>query len=189
MGLLKVIRKGKALEREIRILILGLDNAGKTTILKRLNGEDTSLVEPTLGFNIKTLEHEGFRLNIWDVGGQKSIRSFWRNYFESTDALVWVVDSADSMRIDDSRHEIERILSQDQMAQCTLLVFANKQDVQGALSVNEIKDQLGLSDVTHERSWRIHGCSGVRGDGLVDGIAWLVEDVARRIYTLDYQKR
>lgn len=113
MGLLKIIRKGKALEREIRILILGLDNAGKTTILKHLNGEDTSLVEPTLGFNIKTLEHNGFRLNIWDVGGQKSIRSFWRNYFENTDALVWVVDSADSMRIDVSKEEIERILSQD----------------------------------------------------------------------------
>lgn len=113
MGLLKVIRKGKAHEREIRVLMLGLDNAGKTTILKHLNGEDTSLVEPTLGFNIKTIEHEGFRLNIWDVGGQKSIRSFWRNYFENTDALVWVVDSADSMRLEDSRKEIERLLSQD----------------------------------------------------------------------------
>lgn len=189
MGLLKIIRKGKALEREIRILILGLDNAGKTTILKHLNGEDTSLVEPTLGFNIKTLEHNGFRLNIWDVGGQKSIRSFWRNYFENTDALVWVVDSADSMRIDVSKEEIERILSQDQMAHCTLLVFANKQDVQGALDVKTIKEQLELDKLSQDRSWRIHGCSGLRGDGLIDGIAWLVEDVARRMYTLEYEKR
>ncbi|GFE55792.1 ADP-ribosylation factor 2 [Babesia ovis] len=184
-----VIRKGKALEQEIRVLMLGLDNAGKTTILKRLNGEDISHVEPTLGFNIKTLEHNGYHVNVWDVGGQKTIRSFWRNYFENTDALVWVVDSADTLRLEDSRKEIETILNQDQMSQCTLLVFANKQDVPGALSVQEIQEQLGLQQVTNERSWRIHGCSGVSGEGIVEGIEWLVNDVAQRIYNLDYVKR
>ncbi|CDR95526.1 ADP-ribosylation factor-like protein 2, putative [Babesia bigemina] len=189
MGLLKVIRKGKALEHEIRVLMLGLDNAGKTTILKRLNGEDTSRIEPTLGFNIKTLEHDGYQVNIWDVGGQKTIRSFWRNYFENTDALVWVVDSADAMRLEDSRSEIEELLSQDQMAQCTVLVFANKQDVTGALNVHEIQEQLGLDRIANERSWRIHGCSGISGEGIVEGFAWLVSDVARRIYTQDYVKR
>ncbi|GIX64072.1 ADP-ribosylation factor-like protein 2, variant 2 [Babesia caballi] len=130
-----------------------------------------------------------YQVNVWDVGGQKTIRSFWRNYFENTDALVWVVDSADSLRIEDSRGEIERLLSQDQMAQCTLLVFANKQDVPGALSVQDIQEQLGLTQVASERSWRIHGCSGVHGEGVVDGFAWLVNDVARRIYTQDYHKR
>ncbi|EDO05297.1 putative ADP-ribosylation factor-like protein 2 [Babesia bovis T2Bo] len=189
MGLLKVIRKGKALEQEIRVLLLGLDNAGKTTILKCLNGEDISRVEPTLGFNIKTLEHNGYQVNFWDVGGQKTIRSFWRNYFESTDALVWVVDSADVLRVDDSRREIDSILRQDQMSQCTLLVLANKQDVSGALSVQEIQERLGLEHVTNERSWRIHGCSGVTGEGIIEGLEWLVNDVARRIYTLDYVKR
>ncbi|ORM40589.1 ADP-ribosylation factor-like protein 2 [Babesia sp. Xinjiang] len=144
----------------------GLDNAGKTTILKRLNGEDISRIEPTLGFNIKTLEHNGYQVNFWDVGGQKTIRSFWRNYFENTDALVWVVDSADTLRLEDSRTEIEELLRQDQMAQCTLLVFANKQDVPGAMSVKAIQEQLGLRQVANERSWAIHGCSGVTGEGL-----------------------
>uniref|UniRef100_A0A5F9CZC3 ADP ribosylation factor like GTPase 2 n=1 Tax=Oryctolagus cuniculus TaxID=9986 RepID=A0A5F9CZC3_RABIT len=73
----------------------GLDNAGKTTILKKFNGEDVDTISPTLGFNIKTLEHRGFKLNIWDVGGQKSLRSYWRNYFESTDGLIWVETGSD----------------------------------------------------------------------------------------------
>ncbi|GFH08449.1 uncharacterized protein HaLaN_03413, partial [Haematococcus lacustris] len=72
----------------------GLDNAGKTTIVKRLNGEDITTISPTLGFNIKSMSYRGFKLNIWDVGGQKTLRPYWRNYFEKTDGLIWVVDSA-----------------------------------------------------------------------------------------------
>lgn len=60
----------------------GLDNAGKTSIVKKFNGDDINAIEPTLGFNIKTLEYKGYRLNVWDVGGQQTIRSYWRNYFE-----------------------------------------------------------------------------------------------------------
>jgi len=81
-------------------LILGLDNAGKTTILKKFMGEDTSEIAPTLGFNIQTVEYDSFKLNIWDVGGQTTIRSYWRNYFEATDGLIWVVDSSDKMRLE-----------------------------------------------------------------------------------------
>ena len=98
MGLLTILKKMKEKEKEMRLLMLGLDNAGKTTILKKFNGEDISTISPTLGFNIKTLEHGGFKLNIWDVGGQKSLRSYWKNYFETTDGLIWVVDSADKRR-------------------------------------------------------------------------------------------
>ena len=101
MGLLSILRKLKEKEKDVRILMLGLDNAGKTTILKKFNGEDINSISPTLGFNIKTLEHKGYNLNIWDVGGQKSLRSYWRNYFETTDGLIWVVDSADKRRLGD----------------------------------------------------------------------------------------
>ena len=82
MGLLTILKKTKEKEKEMRLLILGLDNAGKTTILKKFNGEDIDKISPTLGFNIKTLEYEGYKLNFWDVGGQTTIRSYWRNYFE-----------------------------------------------------------------------------------------------------------
>ncbi|CAK0827161.1 unnamed protein product [Prorocentrum cordatum] len=80
MGLMKILRKMKQEEKEMRLLMLGLDNAGKTTILKKFNGEPVDTVSPTLGFNIKTLEYEGYKLNVWDVGGQKTIRSYWKNY-------------------------------------------------------------------------------------------------------------
>lgn len=120
----------------------GLDNAGKTTILKKLNGEDIDLIEPTLGFNINTLEHRGYTLNVWDVGGQKSLRSYWRNYFECTDGLVWVVDSADKMRLNNCKAELEKLLQEERLAGATLLVLANKQDVPGALSSKEIKDVI-----------------------------------------------
>uniref|UniRef100_A0A8C0CVX4 ADP-ribosylation factor-like protein 2 n=1 Tax=Balaenoptera musculus TaxID=9771 RepID=A0A8C0CVX4_BALMU len=144
MGLLTILKKMKQKERELRLLMLGLDNAGKTTILKKFNGEDIDTISPTLGFNIKTLEHRGFKLNIWDVGGQKSLRSYWRNYFESTDGLIWVVDSADRQRMQDCQRELQNLLVEERLAGATLLIFANKQDLPGALSSNAIREALDL---------------------------------------------
>lgn len=107
--------------------------------MKRLNGEPIDTIEPTLGFNINTLEHRGYTLNFWDVGGQKSLRSYWRNYFECTDGLVWVVDSADKMRLEACKTELRVLLEEERLAGATLLILANKQDVPGALSAMEIK--------------------------------------------------
>ena len=130
MGLLRIIRKIKEKEKEMRILVLGLDNAGKTTILKKLKGEDTSTISPTVGFNIETLEMDPYKLTFWDVGGQKSLRPFWRNYFEETDGVIWVVDSADAGRLEDCKKELCSILKEERLAGATLLVLANKQDLE-----------------------------------------------------------
>ena len=97
----------------MRLLMLGLDNAGKTTVVKKFNGEDIDMISPTLGFNIKTLEYRGYKLNVWDVGGQTSLRSYWRNYFEQTDGLIWVVDSADRARLMDCKAELQQLLQQE----------------------------------------------------------------------------
>ncbi|KAJ8338041.1 hypothetical protein SKAU_G00370070 [Synaphobranchus kaupii] len=184
MGLLTILKKMKHKEREMRLLMLGLDNAGKTTILKKFNGEDVSTISPTLGFNIKTLEHRGFKLNIWDVGGQKSLRSYWRNYFESTDGLVWVVDSADRLRLEDCRQELSSLLLEERLAGATLLVFANKQDLPGALSKDGIREALALDSIkTHH--WCIIGCSAVTGENLLPGVDWLLDDIGARIFTAD----
>jgi len=184
MVLLKILKKLKQKEKEVRILMLGLDNAGKTTIWKKFNGEDINTISPTLGFNIKSLDHKGFQLNIWDVGGQKSLRSYWRNYFESTDGLVWVVDSADKMRLEDCKSELHKLLQEERLGGATLLVFANKRDLPGSLSAAEIKDILKLDEIeTHH--WQIVWCSAVTGENLLEGIDWMVNDIAARIFTLD----
>jgi len=183
MGLLTILKKLKEKEKEMRILMLGLDNAGKTTILKKFNGEDIDTISPTLGFNIKTLEHRGYQLNVWDVGGQTTIRSYWRNYFEETDGLVWVVDSADRERLATCRDELHKLLQQEKLAGASVLVFANKQDLEGSLTSEQIAQVLELgSPIFQNRHWQIHPCSAVTGDGLIDGVDWLIDDIASRIF-------
>eukprot|EP00245_Coleochaete_scutata_P007569 TRINITY_DN23023_c0_g1_i1.p1 TRINITY_DN23023_c0_g1~~TRINITY_DN23023_c0_g1_i1.p1 ORF type:complete len:186 (+),score=33.30 TRINITY_DN23023_c0_g1_i1:129-686(+) len=185
MGLLTIIKKVKQKEKEMRILMVGLDNAGKTTIVKRINGEDTSTISPTLGFNIKTMQYKNFRLNIWDVGGQKTLRSYWRNYYEQTDGLVWVVDSSDIRRLDDCRAELHALLLEEKLAGSSLLIFANKQDMAGALRPQDIAEVLQLEAMNKSRHWSIVGCSAMSGDGLLDGFDWLVADIGSRIFMHD----
>ncbi|VVA32400.1 PREDICTED: ADP-ribosylation factor, partial [Prunus dulcis] len=172
-------------EKEIRILMVGLDNSGKTTIVLRINGEDTSVVSPTLGFNIKTITYQKYTLNIWDVGGQKTIRSYWRNYFEQTDGLVWVVDSSDLRRLDDCKMELDNLLKEERLSGSSLLILANKQDIKGVLTPEEIAKVLNLEAMDKTRHWEIVGCSAYTGDGLLEGFDWLVQDIASRIYVLD----
>ncbi|EMD41179.1 GTP-binding protein [Gelatoporia subvermispora B] len=181
MGLLTIIRKIRQKEKEMRILFLGLDNAGKTTILKKLSGEDITGISPTLGFNIKTFVHRQYTLNIWDVGGQRTLRPYWRNYFEQTDALVWVVDACDRMRMQDCKEELHSLLLEDRLAGASLLVLANKQDLPGSLSGPEIRDALDLDSIKSHH-WKILPCSAITGENLVEGLDWVVNDVAGRLY-------
>ncbi|KAI5418357.1 ADP-ribosylation factor-like protein 2 [Lathyrus oleraceus] len=185
MGLLTIIRKIKKKEKEMRILMVGLDNSGKTTIVLKINGEDTSVISPTLGFNIKTIAYQKYTLNIWDVGGQKTIRSYWRNYFEQTDGLVWVVDSSDLRRLDDCKMELDNLLKEERLSGASLLILANKQDIKGALAPDEIAKVLNLETMDKSRHWMIVGCSAYTGEGLLEGFDWLVQDIASRIYVLD----
>ncbi|KAG8438081.1 hypothetical protein GDO86_008678 [Hymenochirus boettgeri] len=125
-----------------------------------------------------------FKLNMWDVGGQKSLRSYWRNYFESTDGLIWVVDSADRARLQDCAQELSGLLLEERLAGATLLVFANKQDLPGALSKDAIKEAMELDSIkTHH--WCIQGCSAVTGENLLLGVDWLLDDISSRIFTAD----
>ena len=141
-----------------------------------------------MGFNIQTLQHSssGYNLNLWDVGGQSSIRAYWRNYFESTDGLIWVVDSSDTLRLQLCKEELERLLQHERLAGATLLILANKQDVEGTLTVQEIASTLELvtADRYKNRHWNIQPCSAVTGQGLVEAMDWLVEDIGNRIFLL-----
>eukprot|EP00747_Dinoflagellata_sp_TGD_P027701 gnl/TRDRNA2_/TRDRNA2_132765_c0_seq1.p1 gnl/TRDRNA2_/TRDRNA2_132765_c0~~gnl/TRDRNA2_/TRDRNA2_132765_c0_seq1.p1 ORF type:complete len:182 (+),score=57.00 gnl/TRDRNA2_/TRDRNA2_132765_c0_seq1:88-633(+) len=179
MGLLSILKKMKKDEKEARILVLGLDNAGKTTILKKLSEEDITHIMPTQGFNIKSLVHEGFKLNVWDIGGQKTIRPYWSNYFESTDALVYVIDSSDRRRLEESGTELNELLAEDKLGGIPLLVFANKQDLLQASPADEISQVMGLENIK-DRTWTIQACSAKTGDGLTEGMEWLVTGLQQR---------
>lgn len=183
MGLLKILRKMKLKEKQIRLLILGLDNSGKTTIVKSIMGQDVNQISPTLGFTINTLKYEDYTINMWDIGGQTTIRSYWRNYFEQTDGVIWVVDSSDKLRLKDCKEELHNLLKQDKLAGSTLLVFCNKQDIEGALKTNEVMEYLELEKIT-TRHWMILGCSAIKREGVSKGLEWILGDVNSRIFML-----
>ncbi|PKK49833.1 hypothetical protein CI102_5114 [Trichoderma harzianum] len=179
--MLSILRKARLKDKEMRVLMLGLDNAGKTTIVKQIMGEDVNTVSPTLGFIIKTIDYEGYKLNIWDVGGQKTLRSYWRNYFEKTDALIWVVDTTDRLRIDDCREELHGLLEEERLAGACLLIFANKTDVDGCMTEEEVVTLLRLNDIrTHQ--WHVLPSSAMTGKNLNQGMSWVVEDAKKRLF-------
>ena len=128
------------------------------------------------GFNIKSLNHDGFKLNVWDIGGQKAIRPYWRNYFEQTDAMVYVIDSADRKRIEETGLELADLLEEDKLSGVPVLVLATKQDLVTALSPDEVADGLNLYSI-RDRPWQIQACSAKTGEGLQDGMEWLVKQV------------
>lgn len=174
MGLLGILKKLRKSEREARILMLGLDNAGKTTILKKLSEEDITTIMPTQGFNIKSLVNEGFKLNVWDIGGQKSIRPFWSNYYDSTDGLVFVIDTSDTDRLKEAQTELFDLMAEDKLSSAPVLIFANKQDLVGCATAEEIVETLDLNTRLESRTWSIQACSAVQGTGLQDGMEWLI---------------
>ncbi|KAL7452096.1 hypothetical protein ACHAWC_008233 [Mediolabrus comicus] len=162
--------------KEVRILILGLDNAGKTTILYRLQNESDEAVQtiPTIGFNVETLQYKNIKFQVWDLGGQTSIRPYWRCYYPNTDAIVFVVDSADVERMNVAKGELAAMLEEEELNNSILLVFANKQDQKGALNAQQISDALGLPEVRN-RQWSIQETSALQGKGLFEGFDWLVQ--------------
>lgn len=178
----------------------GLDNAGKTTIVKRLLGEDVHTVSPTLGFHIHALACNGsvlllsvglvlqpglrYQLNLWDVGGQKSLRSYWKNYFESTDCLIWVVDSSDRERLADCKQEMHRLLQEERLMGAALLVFVNKQDLPHAMHPDHVARLLELESLKSHH-WTVMGCSAYSGDNLLQGIEWLISDVSSRLFSFE----
>ena len=117
-------------EREYRILILGLDGAGKTTILYKLHCGDVVRTVPTIGFNMETVKYKNVQFNVFDLGGQTNIRPYWRCYYQYTDAVIYVVDSADMDRISISKQELVAMLQEEELKKASLLVFANKQDLE-----------------------------------------------------------
>ncbi|KAL8648480.1 MAG: hypothetical protein Q9210_004965 [Variospora velana] len=158
-------------KKEMRILMVGLDAAGKTTILYKLKLGEIVTTIPTIGFNVETVEYKNIQFTVWDVGGQDKIRPLWRHYFQNTQGIIFVVDSNDRDRVVEAREELQRMLNEDELRDALLLVFANKQDLpvclatlrmmdivlhaksrQNAMNAAEITDKLGLHSL-RQRAW------------------------------------
>ncbi|CAL9125079.1 uncharacterized protein LOC135678291 [Musa acuminata AAA Group] len=158
---------------EMRVVMLGLDAAGKTTILYKLHiGEVLSTV-PTIGFNVEKVQYKNVVFTVWDVGGQEKLRPLWRHYFSNTDALIYVVDSLDRERIGKAKEEFQAIIRDPFMLSSVILVFANKQDLKGAMTPMEVSEGLGLYDLRN-RTWHVQETCALSGDGLYEGLDWLV---------------
>ena len=176
MGLLNFLKKLKSSDTEARLILLGLDNAGKSTILRKLVDQEVNSITPTQGFNIKSITSDGFKLNVWDIGGQKSIRPYWRNYYNSTDAIIYVIDAADRRRMEETGIELQQLLDEELLAGVPIVIFANKQDLINSLSPAEIIAGLNLHAI-RDRQWQIIGCSAKSGEGLNDGVEFIIGEL------------
>eukprot|EP00212_Chloropicon_laureae_P003548 CAMPEP_0197486232 /NCGR_PEP_ID=MMETSP1311-20131121/1149_1 /TAXON_ID=464262 /ORGANISM="Genus nov. species nov., Strain RCC856" /LENGTH=204 /DNA_ID=CAMNT_0043029209 /DNA_START=157 /DNA_END=772 /DNA_ORIENTATION=+ len=164
-------------KKEMRILMVGLDNAGKTTVLYKLKLGEVVTTIPTIGFNVETVEYKNISFTVWDVGGQTKIRPLWRHYFQNTQGLIFVVDSNDKDRIHETKEELHKMLNEDDLRDAVLLVFANKQDLPNAMNAAEITDKLGLHALS-QRDWYIQAAIATSGEGLYEGLDWLQANIA-----------
>ncbi|XP_026185239.1 ADP-ribosylation factor-like protein 11 [Mastacembelus armatus] len=149
-----------------QVVALGLDSAGKTTLLARLLLGRVVVTSPTIGFNVGNLDlDKKTSLTIWEVGGQKSMRPNWRFYLEECKALVFVVDSSDPGRLPEAQKALKKVLSEEHLRDVPLMVLANKNDLPNSMTIEEISTKLNLNNYT-ERSWEIQACSAQTGLGL-----------------------
>lgn len=174
MGLwLAKLFSGLSGKKDLRILMVGLDAAGKTTILYKLKLGELVTTIPTIGFNVETIEYKGICFSVWDVGGQDKIRPLWRHYYHNTEGIIFVVDSNDRERIPLARDELHKMLAEEELQDAAVLILANKQDIPGALSAADLMKGLDLGSVGGARKWHIQPTIATSGEGLYEGLCWL----------------
>ncbi|XP_036419352.1 ADP-ribosylation factor-like protein 11 [Colossoma macropomum] len=162
-----------------QVVLMGLDSAGKSTLLYRIHRGVVMQTSPTIGFNVVTLELDKKTVfTVWDIGGQGSMRANWKYYLENCEALVFVVDAGDRTRMEEAKTALKKVLSDHNMADIPLMVLANKSDLPDAMTVSEVSKQLDM-DSYKDRVWEIQACSALRGQGLQQAF----QSVAKLIQT------
>ncbi|KAF4351942.1 hypothetical protein F8388_002304 [Cannabis sativa] len=162
--------------KEYKLVVVGLDNAGKTTTLYKLHLGEVVTTHPTVGSNVEELVYKNIRFEVWDLGGQDRLRTSWATYYRGTHSIIVVIDSTDRARISIMKDELFRLLGHDDLQNSVLLVFANKQDLKDAMTPAEITDALSLHSIKNH-DWHIQACSALTGDGLYDGLGWIAQRV------------
>eukprot|EP00931_Biecheleriopsis_adriatica_P101404 TRINITY_DN76554_c0_g1_i1.p1 TRINITY_DN76554_c0_g1~~TRINITY_DN76554_c0_g1_i1.p1 ORF type:complete len:205 (+),score=44.47 TRINITY_DN76554_c0_g1_i1:48-662(+) len=167
-------------KREVCIIMVGLDSAGKTTTLYRLKMGVAVRTLPTVGFNVEKLEYKNIVFTVWDLGGQTRTRQIWQHYYQATDALIFVIDSSDRERIDEAQEELAKMLLREEMRDAVLLVMANKQDLPNAMSTQELVQRLQLNNLRKDRKWLVQETCATVGEGLHEGLDWLAVSIAEK---------
>tara|TARA_B110001452_G_scaffold69863_1_gene56433 strand:- start:3515 stop:4108 length:594 start_codon:yes stop_codon:yes gene_type:complete len=170
---------------EFQVLILGLDRAGKTSALEQIKamflGLDplpASKIPPTVGLNIGRMTVNRAKLILWDLGGQSALRAIWEKYFAEAHGLIFVVDAADPDRFEESRAVLHQLLNHPDLAGIPLLVFANKQDAEGAVPPHEIEAIFGLHQtLSGSQPRKVVGVAALNGDGIQESVEWMVDSL------------
>ena len=167
-------------KRQIRLLFQGLNAAGKTTILYHLATGETVASIPTVGFNVETIERKEISIMAWDVGGGNKIRPLIRHYYPNTDVLVFVIDSTDEEQMNDIKEELKEATEEDELRRSIILVLANKQDIEGALTADEVGKKLEVSKYKREQGViPVFPTCATTGEGLKEALDWLESELAR----------
>ncbi len=163
-------------KKQFKIAVVGLDSAGKTTMLNFLRFEKNIETLPTIGVNVEVLKRENVNLSIFDLGGQMHFRSLWGTLMRGASAIIFVIDSADRVRIEEAKAELWKVLIDPQYPDAPLLIVANKQDKEGAMSIEELIKACDLDDPVKmgKRSWHIQPTVATTGQGVEEAIQWIV---------------
>lgn len=185
-GCCSCFRKKKSPKRKVTLLLVGLDNAGKTTAIKGIQGESQDDVAPTVGFSSIELQLDNFEITVYDLGGGRKIRSIWQNYYAEVHGIIFVIDASAEDRLSECQETLETVLSQEYVKGKRVLILANKQDQEGALDEIDICDQLDLETMVNNSKCpcRVETCSAIQGSGkkvdksLREGFRWLLQNIS-----------
>lgn len=164
-------------EKELELCVVGLENAGKTTLLNLLatGTPQQDVPMPTIGLNVVTFARTGgVKMKCWDVGGQEQFRSEWARYAKGCDILVFVVDVADPDQLPTAKQELHRLLEDPDLAKTRLLICANKIDVTPHVSEKELIEAINLDYIT-EQPWVVYPVSALHGTNMDQVMAWLIK--------------
>ncbi|XP_071089777.1 uncharacterized protein [Haliotis cracherodii] len=162
---------------EVKLIMHGLDAAGKSTILYRLKLGEVVETNPTIGLVQETVSYRNIHIIAWDVGGRSAIRPLYHYYYTGTGAVLFVVDSNDRERVEHARDELERLLEEKEFKNAVFLVLANKQDLPGAMTVPEVAKAMKFKQILKTHRATIMGSCAVTGEGLNEAMNWLSREI------------
>ena len=178
----------------VHVVMLGLDSAGKSTVLYRLKFDQYVNTVPTVGFNCEKVKGtqgkaKGVSFTIWDVGGQDKVRPLWRSYTRQTDGIVFVLDAVDTERMEEARVELLRTARSSDISGVPILVLANKQDLPGARSAQDVEKLLQLHELSASNAWQVRDTCAVTGEGLDEALECLYQMITKRHKAAKHSKK